>query len=261
MYGSILGDIAGSRFEFSRPQDFDPYRVELFADDCFYTDDTVMTIATKYAIFNQMSYGAAYACFGRKYPFAGYGTMFKKWFETHALRAYNSYGNGSAMRAGYIGEYFSTLEEVQREAEKSAMCTHNHPEGVKGAVATATCVYLARNGCSKNEIKTYVERNFGYHLRRPLKSRRRFAKFDITCQGTIPVAIRCFLESDDWESCIRNVFSILCDTDTVGCIAGGIAEAYYGTTGFHEKELLQKYLVKTNVHGSQDTYLLDWAMK
>ena len=104
MYGSILGDIAGSRFEFSRPQDFDPYRVELFADDCFYTDDTVMTIATKYAIFNQMSYGAAYACFGRKYPFAGYGTMFKKWFETHALRAYNSEGKGSARRAGYIGE-------------------------------------------------------------------------------------------------------------------------------------------------------------
>ncbi|MCI9272729.1 MAG: ADP-ribosylglycohydrolase family protein [Clostridiales bacterium] len=261
MNGSILGDIAGSRFEFSRPQNFNFRKVALFADDCFYTDDTVMTIATKYAIYNQMPYSAAYASFGRKYPFAGYGTMFKKWFENHNSKAYNSYGNGAAMRAGFIGEHFSTLDQVQSEAEKSAMCTHNHPEGVKGAVATASCVFLCRQGFSKKEIKKYVEKKFGYNLHRSLKTRRPFAKFDITCQGTVPLAILCFLESNDWEDCIRNVFSIRCDTDTVGCIAGGIAEAYYGETGFDEKLLLKKYLIKTNNFGNRDTYLYEWAIR
>lgn len=261
MYGSILGDIAGSRFEFSRPEGFDAEKVPLFADDCFYTDDTVMTIATKYAIVNEMSYAAAYASFGRKYPFAGYGTMFKKWFENHTLQAYNSFGNGAAMRAGYIGEYFTTLERVREEAEKSALCTHNHPEGIKGAVATASSVFLCRQGCSKRELKRYVERQFDYNLHRPLKRRRRFSKFDISCQGTVPLAILCFLESESWEDCIRKVFSIRCDTDTVGCIAGGIAEAYYGKTGYDEKLLLEKYLIKTNSHGNQDTYLFEWATK
>ena len=141
MYGSILGDIAGSRFEFSRPDGFDSKQETLFANSCFYTDDTVMTVATKYAILKKVPYAKAYGLFGRKYPTAGYGTMFKQWLDSHSERGYFSYGNGGAMRVSFVGEYFDTLERVKEEAEKSANCTHNHPEGIKGAVATAVCVF------------------------------------------------------------------------------------------------------------------------
>ena len=174
MLGAILGDIAGSRFEFSKPEGFNAKTVSLFADNCFYTDDSVMTIATKYAVLNNTSYRVAYADFGKKYPLAGYGTMFKQWIEDFTHQPYHSFGNGSAMRVSFIGEYFSTIERVREEARKSAMCTHNHPEGIKGAEATAACVYLAKHGHSKRQIKRYVERNFGYRLNRPLFLTRPF---------------------------------------------------------------------------------------
>ena len=258
LYGSILGDIAGSRFEFTKPQGFQAKTVKLFEDDCFFTDDTVMSIATKYAVCKPTDYAKAYGTFGRKYPGAGYGTLFQQWLKTRSSRPYNSFGNGSAMRVAYIGEHFRTLERVQEEAQKSAMCTHNHPEGVKGAVAIAGSVFLAKNGASKTEIKKYVE-SFGYSLRKHLFLLRKFSKFDITCQGTVPVAMTCFLESDSWEECIRNVLSITCDSDTVACIAGGVAEAYFGTTGYNEKQLLEKYLIRKSDIGTADTFLYDWA--
>ncbi len=261
MYGSILGDIAGSRFEFSKPQNFNPWKVTLFAKNCFYTDDTVMTIATKYAVLNSVKYASAYVMFGKKYPLAGYGTMFKSWIDSHPPQAYNSYGNGAAMRVSFIGRHFSTLEKVREEARKSAMCTHNHPEGVKGAEATAVAIYLAKTGCSKREIKRYITKNYGYSLNKPLCFSRPFAKFEISAQGTMPIALRCFLESDSWEDCIRRVFSITCDTDTVACIAGGIADAYYQGTDMDEYKLLEKYLAKPNAKGERDTFLLDWATK
>ena len=198
MYGSILGDIAGSRLEFSKPQGFNAKTAKLFTNNCFFTDDTVMTIATKYAVLNSTTYASAYASFGMKYPYVGYGTMFKNWINSHPKQAYNSFGNGAAMRVSFIGEYFDSIEKVKTEAEKSALCTHNHEEGVKGAVATAVCVYLSKSGCSKKEIRRYIERNYGYNFHRTLKMMRPFSKFDITCQGTLPVAFRCFWESDSW---------------------------------------------------------------
>ncbi len=159
MYGAILGDIAGSKYEFSRPEKFDPWKVKIFSNDCCFTDDTVMTIATKYAVLKGVPYAKAYGVFGRKYPNVGYGTMFKRWIDSYCERGYNSYGNGSAMRVSFIGEHFDTLKKVEDEAQKSALCTHNHPEGVKGAQVIAGCGYLAKNGASKKELKAMSRKN------------------------------------------------------------------------------------------------------
>lgn len=156
------------RFEFSKPDGFHHKRVDLFANSCFYTDDTVMTIATKYAVKKGVPYAKAYSLFGRKYPKVGYGTMFKKWLDTGSQKGYNSYGNGSAMRVSYIGRHFKTLEEVEREAGKSASCTHNHPEGIKGAVAAAGCTFLAPTAIPKKETRRYATQTFGYKLSKPL---------------------------------------------------------------------------------------------
>lgn len=261
MNGAILGDIAGSRFEFSKPSGFDCKNVKFFESNCFYTDDTVMTVATKYAILNELPYHIAYRNFGKKYPFAGYGTMFKRWLDNCSSVGYRSFGNGSAMRVSFIGEHYPTLERVKQEAKQSAMCTHNHPEGIAGAEATAISVYLAKNGYSKKEIKRYIHTNYHYDLSKPLAFRRPFSKFDITCQGSVPLALRCFLESDSWESCIRNVMSVTCDTDTVGCIAGGIAEAFYHKTVDGEEELIKRYLAKPNMEGKVEWMLYEWAVK
>ncbi len=261
MYGAILGDIAGSRFEFSKPQGFRWQTVELFGGMSTYTDDTVLTIATKYAVLNGLPYAKAYGMFGRKYAHVGYGNMFLQWLDAHSEKGYGSYGNGSAMRVSFVGQYFDTLEQVEAEAERSSVCTHNHPEAVKAAKATAAAVFLARTGASKKELAAYLHKTYGYPVRRPLSSYRPFGKFDVTAKGSMPLAIRCFLESEDWESCIRNVFSVTCDTDTVGCIAGGIADAFYGGTGLDEDALLQRFLIKPNEHGIFDTFLYDWAVK
>ncbi len=261
MYGAILGDIAGSRFEFSRPQNFDWKTVDLFGGMSTFTDDTVLTIATKYAVLKGLPYAKAYGMFGRKYSRVGYGNMFLQWLFAHSEKGYNSYGNGSAMRVSFIGEFFPTLEQVEEEAERSSLCTHNHPEGVKAARATAAAVFLARTGSSKQEIAAYLHRTCGYEIHKPLLLYRPFGKFDVTAAGTMPLALRCFLESDDWESCIRNVFSVKCDTDTVACIAGGIADAFYGGTGLPEDQLLRRFLIKPNERGEFDTFLYDWAVK
>ena len=261
MYGAILGDIAGSRFEFSRPTDFNWRTVELFGGMSTYTDDTVLTIATKYAVLHGTSYARAYGLFGRRYIHVGYGNLFLQWLHAHSERGYNSYGNGSAMRVSFIGQHFDTLEEVERQAGQSSLCTHNHPEGVKAAKATAAAIFLARTGESKKAIARYLHKTYGYAIRKPLSLYRPFGKFDVTAMGTMPLAIRCFLESDDWESCIRNVFSVTCDTDTVACIAGGIADAYYRGTGLNEDELLRRFLIKPNEQGVFDTFLYDWAVK
>lgn len=260
MYGAILGDIAGSRIEFGRPKNFDSKTAELFCSGCSYTDDTVLTIATKYAVLNNISYAKAYGNFGRKYRTVGYGTMFQRWLDAHSEKGYNSFGNGAAMRVSFIGEHFKTIERVEVEAEQSAICTHNHRDGYRAAVATASAIFLAREGFSKKEIARYLHKNFDYNVSTPLALYRPFGKFDPTAQATMPLAIRCFLESDNWESCIRNVFSVKCDADTVGCIAGGIAEAFYHTTGVDDENILKKYLVKPDKYGIWDEFLLKWAM-
>ena len=261
MHGAILGDIAGSAFEFTRPEGFDPWHVPLFSGASRFTDDTVLTLATKYAVLEGVPYARAYGTFGRRYIRVGYGNMFLKWLNDHSERGYYSFGNGSAMRVSYIGRHFGTLEEVEAQAEVSSVCTHDHPEGIKAAKATAAAVYLARTGASKDEMADYLHRTYGYTVKKPLWAYRPGAKFDVTAMGTMPLAIRCFLESEDWESCIRNVFSVRCDTDTVGCIAGGIADAYYGGTGLDEQALLRRFLVKPDEFGKFDTFLYDWAMK
>ncbi|ARP49859.1 ADP-ribosylglycohydrolase family protein [Caproicibacterium lactatifermentans] len=260
MVGSILGDIAGSRFEFSRPSGFNWRTEKLFVPECRYTDDTVMTVASKYAILNGCSFSSAYHTFGKRYPHAGYGAMFQDWLTSAARRPYLSCGNGSAMRAGVIGEFYDTLEEAEAKAAESAACTHNHPEGIKGAEAAAVGVFLARKGFQKSEIRRTIQKRYGYCLSIPLAVRRPFSRIRLTCQATMPLAFTCFLESTNYESCIRNVFSCLCDTDTVGCIAGGIAEAYYGTTGFDDSRLLRQYLLKPGRDGQIDTFLYHWAV-
>lgn len=261
MIGSILGDIAGSRYEFSKPCGFDHRTVSLFGAGCAYTDDTVLTLATKYALLNNVSYSCAYGKFGRMYRRVGYGTMFQKWLDGYCQKGYGSFGNGAAMRVSYIPYHFDTLEEVEAAARESSMCTHNHEEGIKGAVSTAGVIFLARQGESKKALKKYFHKNFGYVTDKPLWAYRPTGKFDATAQGTMPLAFRCFYESEDWESCIRNVFSVKCDTDTVACIAGGIAEAYYKKTIPDAEAVLRRYLVKPNDHDKFDTFLFDLAMQ
>lgn len=245
--GAILGDIAGSQFEFTRPDDLDWQHCELFTDKCHFTDYTVMTLAAKMAVLNKDSFAKNYREFGRQYPHAGYGGMFRWWIKHDNEGPYGSFGNGSAMRCSYIGEHYQLLPDVRIYARRSADCTHNHEEGIKGAVVTAVCINLAKNGKSKKDIYEYVlteypSSKYKYGVDRPLNSYRETYKWDVTCQGSVPVAIRCFLESESYESFIRNVLSLPCDTDTLCAIGGGIAEEFYHGTGFDEDTLLRRYL-------------------
>lgn len=245
--GAILGDIAGSQYEFQRPKNLNWKKCELFTDNCYFTDDTVMTLAAKLAVENNISFADSYRKLGRKYPNAGYGGMFDSWLRWDDEKPYNSFGNGSAMRCSYIGEYFNTEKEVIEWATKSADCTHNHPEGIKGAVVTSMCIYMARIGASKVEIFNYVKRQYPidfykYSVEYELDEYRNTYRWDVTCQGSVPVAIRCFLDSEDYESFLRNVYSLPCDMDTLCAIGGGIAEEFYHGTGFDEEWILKNYL-------------------
>lgn len=245
--GAILGDISGSQYEFLIPKDLDWKKCELFTDKCYFTDDSVMTLAAKLAVKNGISFADSYRRFGRKYPNAGYGGMFDAWLHWDDEEAYNSFGNGSAMRCSYIGEHFNGEKEVIEWATKSADCTHNHPEGIKGAVVTSMCVYMARTGATKAEIFDYVKKhypkeNYRYSVEHKIEDYRDAYRWDVTCQGSVPVAIRCFLESEDYESFLRNVYSLPCDMDTLCAIGGGIAEEFYKGTVFDEEYLLRNYL-------------------
>ena len=245
--GAILGDIAGSQYEFQRPKNLDWKKCGLFTDNCYFTDDTVMTLATKLAVKNNIPFADSYRKLGRKYPNAGYGGMFDSWLRWNDEKPYNSFGNGSAMRCSYIGEHFNTKKEIIEWATKSADCTHNHPEGIKGAVVTSMCIYMARKGASKAEIINYVKRQYPmdfykYSVEYELDEYRDTYRWDVTCQGSVPVAIRCFLDSEDYESFLRNVYSLPCDMDTLCAIGGGIAEEFYHGTGFDEEWLLKNYL-------------------
>lgn len=245
--GTILGDIAGSQYEFQRPKNLSWKKCELFTDNCYFTDDTVMTLAAKLAVKNNIPFADAYRKLGRKYPNAGYGGMFDSWLRWDDEKPYNSFGNGSAMRCSYIGEHFNTEKEVIEWATKSADCTHNHPEGIKGAVVTSMCIYMARTGASKAEIFNYVKSQYPrdfykYSVEYKLDEYRGAYRWDVTCQGSVPVAIRCFLDSEDYESFLRNVYSLPCDMDTLCAIGGGIAEEFYHGTGFDEEWLLKNYL-------------------
>lgn len=224
MLGAIAGDIIGSIFEFSnhKSEDF-----ELFGRYTRFTDDSVLTIATADAILNGKEYAEVYREWGRKYPNAGYGARFSDWLRSDSMTAYGSYGNGSAMRVSPVGFAYNSLEDVLREAERSAEVTHDHPEGVKGAQCVAAAIFLARTGAGKQEIKEYSEKRFCYDLSKSLDEIRPNYGFDETCQGSVPQAIRAFLESSSWEDAVRKGISLGGDSDTIGCIVGGIAQAYY----------------------------------
>ncbi|MCB9419773.1 MAG: ADP-ribosylglycohydrolase family protein [Ardenticatenaceae bacterium] len=225
MIGAIAGDVIGSVFE-RRPIKTTDF--PLFSPHSRFTDDTVLTVAVAYAILNGIDYGEAIQDFGRRYPNAGYGGSFFNWLLVEERRPYNSWGNGSAMRVSPVGWAFDSLDAVLAEAEKSAAVTHNHPEGIMGAQATAVAIHLARKGHSKTDIKAEISRRFGYDLERTVDGIRPFYHFDVSCQGSVPESIIAFLESDSVEDAIRKAVSLGGDTDTMGCIAGGIAEAFYG---------------------------------
>jgi ADP-ribosylglycohydrolase len=177
----------------------------------------------------------------RGYPGAGYGGTFRRWAASEDRQPYQSWGNGSAMRVSPVGFAFESLDEVLHRARWTAEVTHDHPEGIEGAQATAAAVFLARTGSDKEQIRDHVERMFGYRLDRPIDEIRPRFDFDVSCRGTVPPAIRAFLESTDYESAVRLAVSLGGDADTLACIAGGIAQAYYGgvPAGIRERALAE----------------------
>jgi ADP-ribosylglycohydrolase len=231
LIGTIAGDMIGAPYEFIKGAK--PVNFGLFNKETSFTDDTVMTIATAKKLIAKSDYVTEYQYFGRVYFSRGYGGMFKKWIKNDHPEPYNSYGNGSGMRVSPVAYFFETMEEVLAEAEASASVTHNHPEGIKGAQAIAAAVFMARKGHSKTEIKAFIEERFEYNLNRTLDEIRPTYTFDVTCQGSVPEAIIAFLESNDFEDCVRLAISIGGDTDTIAAMAGGIAEAFYGGVPAH----------------------------
>jgi ADP-ribosylglycohydrolase len=224
MLGAIAGDVIGSVFESYPTKSME---FPLFSQYSTFTDDTVLTVAVAYSILKKTGYTTSLKTFGRKYPHAGYGGFFYRWMFSSDSRPYNSWGNGSAMRVSPVGFAFSSLEGVLNEARKSAEVTHNHPEGIKGAQATALAIYLARTGEGREGIRQEISGRFGYDLNRTVDEIRKDYRFDVSCQGSVPESIISFLDSEDFEDAIRSAISLGGDSDTLACMAGGIAQAYY----------------------------------
>jgi ADP-ribosylglycohydrolase len=225
MIGAIAGDIIGSVYEAL------PIKTKsfpLFDSLCRFTDDSVLTIAVAAAILSHRPYENLIREIGRRYPHAGYGGSFIRWLMSENPHPYNSWGNGAAMRVSPVGFAFDTVEEVLEQATSTAVISHNHPEGVKGARAAALAVFLARTGHGKEELREQISRRFGYDLQRRVDDIRPSYSFRISCQETVPEAIVAFLDSTSYEDAIRNAISLGGDSDTLACITGGIADAYYG---------------------------------
>ncbi len=225
MLGAIAGDVIGSVYE------ADPVKTTefpLFGTTSRFTDDTVLTVAIAQAILAGTGYADELKAFARRYPDAGYGAMFYQWMWAAQGEPYNSWGNGAAMRVSPIGFAFDSIDEVLVQAQKSAAVTHDHIEGIKGAQATALAVFLARSGESKDEIRSRIGARFGYDLQRTLADIRPQYRFDVSCQGSVPESIIAFLEAENFEHAIRNAVSLGGDSDTMACIAGGIAQAFFG---------------------------------
>lgn len=239
MKGAIIGDIVGSRLERSGPKTTD---FELFTTECRFTDDTVLTVAIADAILSQKDYGEAIKAYALAYPEAGYGGTFKKWMRDELEEEYNSWGNGSAMRVSPVGWLFNDLETVRREARNTAMPTHGHPEGVKGAEAIATAIFLARKGGGKEDIRQHITEAFGYNLRRTVEAIRPDYAFDVSCQGSVPEAIIAFLDSKDFVHAIRLAVSLGGDTDTQAAMAGSIAEVFYGGIDPQLEDVMSAFL-------------------
>ena len=227
MLGTIIGDVVGSVYEFKnfRSKDFEPF----FHRKAFFTDDTVCTVAVADALVNARHPAVALKEWGQRYwENGGWGRSFALWLSSDSLEPYGSYGNGAAMRVAPAGLLATSVDEAISLAHKVTEVTHNHPEGMKGAAATAAAVFLARSGSSQAGIRKYVAENFGYDMSRTVDSIRPDYKFNETCQKTVPEALTCVLEADSFEDAIRNAISIGGDSDTIGAIVGGVAEALFG---------------------------------
>lgn len=239
LLGAIAGDAIGSVYErhSTKRTDF-----ALLAPETTYTDDTVLTIAVAKWLLDGGSLTGIMQDYGRRYPYRGYGGRFKEWLSQKQPLPYQSFGNGSAMRVSPVGWACQTLEETLEMAARSAAVTHNHPEGIKGAQATASCIYLARTGASKPAMKAYVESTFGYDLHRTCDGIRPAYRFDVSCQGSVPESIIAFMESTDYESAVRLAISLGCDADTMAAITGSIAKAFYHDIPSHIATKVMKKL-------------------
>lgn len=248
MYGAILGDIIGSPYEFdqgNKTKDF-----PLFSERSTFTDDTVMTLAVGWAFMDAQPNAdiawirrrliSSMKQYGEKFPHAGYGGMFRHWLHEKDPKPYGSFGNGAAMRVSSVAWLYNDLETVRSMARLSAEVSHNHPEGIKGAEATASAIFLARTGSSKAEIKAYIEENFGYDLSRTCDEIRPGYYHKESCQETVPEAITAFLEGASFEDVIRTAVSLGGDCDTLTCIAGSIAEGFYGVPEELKEECLSR---------------------
>lgn len=239
MIGAIAGDIIGSVYE-HRP--IKTKEFPLFHRQCCFTDDSVLTVAVASAILGDRNYLQALRDIGRRYPDAGYGGSFIVWLHSSAPLPYNSWGNGSAMRVSPVGFAFDTVEAVLQEAARTAEVSHNHPEGIKGAQATALAIFRARTGYAKEAIRSELSGRFGYDLNRTVEEIRPGYAFDVSCQGTVPQAIVAFLDAESYEDAIRNAISLGGDSDTLACITGGIAEAFYGEVPSRIRAKVQELL-------------------
>lgn len=225
MLGALAGDIIGSRFEW---RNLKSKVFELFTDESRFTDDSVHTVALAQSLLTGVPYQQLLREYFQLYPNAGYGGRFRAWAGSGEAEPYQSFGNGAAMRVSPVGWFFQDLSSVLLAAEQSAAVTHDHPEGIKGAQAVAGAIFLGRKGADKAWIRQYISGTFGYDLSRTLAQIRPDYRFDVSCQGTVPPALIAFLESTDFEDAIRNAVSLGGDSDTLACITGSVAEAFYG---------------------------------
>lgn len=239
MLGALTGDIIGSIYEWNNIKSTE---FPLFQDDCRFTDDSVLTAALAEAIMTGAPYDDAMRHYYRSYPDAGYGRGFVAWAESDAPEPYNSWGNGAAMRVSPVGWACDTLADVLRTARDYTLPTHGHPEGVKGAQAVAGAVFLARTGATKDELRRFITGEFGYDLARSCDEIRPSYRFDVSCQGTVPQAVTAFLESNDFEGAVRLAVSLGGDSDTLACITGSIAQAFYGGVPAHIAERAMGFL-------------------
>ncbi len=246
MIGAIFGDIAGSVYEFGNTRD---YNFVMLPEGSRPMDDTCMTLAVANALLD--TYGkdddaihkavvTYMQAIGRRYPNTGYGGRFRDWLASNHPQPYNSYGNGSGMRVSPVGWLYASMDETLHVAKLTAEVTHNHPEGIKGAQAVAAAIYLARTGADKEEIKAFIEKTFSYDLNRTLDEIRPTYRFYVDCMRSVPEAIIAFLEGNDYEDVIRRAISLGGDSDTIACMAGGIAEAYYGLPDGYREEVLSR---------------------
>jgi len=248
MIGAIIGDIIGSPYEGKKIDSFD-YNFPLFSEGSKFTDDSILTIATATSLLENIPYKESYLEVGRKYRDKGYGSSFAEWLDSKDPQPYNSWGNGSAMRVSPVGFYFNDIETILEEAKKSAEVTHNHPDAISGAQLIAFAIYYARIGKDKKEIEKTVSELFNCKFDKSVSFYRENYKFDISCKGTVIQAMTAFFESVDFESCIRNAVFMGGDTDTLACIAGSVADAYYTpeeistSTVLHSLSLVPKEFV------------------